>query len=457
MSAAAAVEVIDLLSDNEEDTLTHLLAPRRNINPYQSRRRAHVSVDSHNEQVRHVRARNTQSIDDDDEVQVVDGATISQPLTNSSTTDNDDPSAAQDDVCLLGATGPNALEDFPHSRESCVKHPFQDNPLLHCSHCYCFVCDIVASACLSWSQHCHAKYRDVKWRKLREQWKANATKCSNVSTALNQQQHQVRAALVAARIQQSTRSSHPAPRTRQQQITQPPPPPAQSQDGTIYLNMSSVEQQSFAYSNSSSDAIDVYVTNGGTMTAVQQCLLFPDTIIATTKMNALMIELTVLKSVKPRMRVMVCTQYKSMQAACAAKLQQQGYVVYLVHSSMSAHIRSDMMNKFYNQVRPTVLITCGIHDGPIVPQHSSSLTCVYFLEPLLNASTESQLINGQQLPVKRFVFRYSMESNIMELRHAIASGRVTLENETFLSPQAMAILAKGINTQGDSSSGLLEI
>ena len=53
------------------------------------------------------------------------------------------PAAVQDndeEVELLGFTGMNALEDFPHARENCVQCPFATGrQQRHCSNCFWYV------------------------------------------------------------------------------------------------------------------------------------------------------------------------------------------------------------------------------------------------------------------------------------------------------------------------------
>eukprot|EP01052_Picozoa_sp_SAG31_P008544 SAG31_NODE_434_length_15737_cov_10.315450_4_plen_989_part_00 len=73
-----------------------------------------------------------------------------------------------DDVRVEGHTGVLALQDFPHARENCVSFQFmagceQD----HCKLCYCYVCDLPASACTSWASHCKARHADPVSRRQR--------------------------------------------------------------------------------------------------------------------------------------------------------------------------------------------------------------------------------------------------------------------------------------------------
>jgi hypothetical protein len=90
-----------------------------------------------------------QSETDDEECVIVVEAQqkVSSFRTNANPSilnDNDD------DVELLGATGPNALEDFPHPHEDCVRYPSKGpnisaHILDYCPKCYCYVCDVPAS------------------------------------------------------------------------------------------------------------------------------------------------------------------------------------------------------------------------------------------------------------------------------------------------------------------------
>jgi hypothetical protein len=73
-----------------------------------------------------------------------------------------------EDVEIVGATGPNALEDFPHPRQDCVSFPVQKNSRLFCKKCYCYVCDSLASECPNWTFHCEAKAGVYFWEQKRK-------------------------------------------------------------------------------------------------------------------------------------------------------------------------------------------------------------------------------------------------------------------------------------------------
>lgn len=76
----------------------------------------------------------------------------------------------EEELTIVATKGQNALMDFPHSRENCASHPFATsiNKAVHCSNCYCYVCDVLASECVVWSLHCNASHNDRKWRSERE-------------------------------------------------------------------------------------------------------------------------------------------------------------------------------------------------------------------------------------------------------------------------------------------------
>lgn len=85
---------------------------------------------------------------------------------------NDDKiDTADEDVAIVGSTGPNALADFPHSRANCVTYPFARDPVVYCDNCYCYVCDVQVSKCNLWQEHCRANHDEARWRKLRQDYR----------------------------------------------------------------------------------------------------------------------------------------------------------------------------------------------------------------------------------------------------------------------------------------------
>ena len=74
-----------------------------------------------------------QRLSEEEGIQVLD-ALPQQPLFVAAAASS---SHEDEDIQLVGATGHNALSDFPHSRENCVNFPFATSSRQqHCTHCY---------------------------------------------------------------------------------------------------------------------------------------------------------------------------------------------------------------------------------------------------------------------------------------------------------------------------------
>ena len=108
---------------------------------------------------------------DDDEVECLDENPFAPPppLPQAAADSGDD-----EDVAITGSKGQNALQHFPHCRENCVVHLFATDPTKHCANCFCVVCDVPASQCAAWPQHCRLKYADPSTQSLRKQARAAA-------------------------------------------------------------------------------------------------------------------------------------------------------------------------------------------------------------------------------------------------------------------------------------------
>ncbi|MGB1602726.1 MAG: hypothetical protein ACPIOQ_58890 [Promethearchaeia archaeon] len=81
---------------------------------------------------------------------------------------------SDDELEVTGHEGHLALIDFPHPREHCVAHPFGSQA--HCARCFCVVCDVQASQCQQWPDHCRMTFREFKKMRhaQREQAEARA-------------------------------------------------------------------------------------------------------------------------------------------------------------------------------------------------------------------------------------------------------------------------------------------
>ena len=61
------------------------------------------------------------------------------------------------DCVVTGTAGDNPFIDFVHARWYCCAFPIKNYPpATFCPKCYCAVCDIPASKCTRWSEHCSA-------------------------------------------------------------------------------------------------------------------------------------------------------------------------------------------------------------------------------------------------------------------------------------------------------------
>eukprot|EP00741_Cyanophora_paradoxa_P014323 tig00020780_g13814.t1 len=71
----------------------------------------------------------------------------------------------------------------PHARCHCSTHPMEQNSppeicRAFCANCYCYVCDVKASECAEWDDHCCAWDRDIAWKKRREAFRGGPSRAS---------------------------------------------------------------------------------------------------------------------------------------------------------------------------------------------------------------------------------------------------------------------------------------
>lgn len=85
-----------------------------------------------------------------------------------------------DDVITFVGGNLQGLGDMPHQRESCSKYQFVRIGLVgdikknssFCNFCYCYICEIPASTCLEWNNHCQATYKLESYKRENESRKA---------------------------------------------------------------------------------------------------------------------------------------------------------------------------------------------------------------------------------------------------------------------------------------------
>ena len=73
-------------------------------------------------------------------------------------------SGQDDEIEVVDEEGSFAA-DFPHSRHTCSKNPFdvRRDCFAACENCFCFVCEVKAQECQKWQVHCKASYNSQFW------------------------------------------------------------------------------------------------------------------------------------------------------------------------------------------------------------------------------------------------------------------------------------------------------
>ena len=128
-----------------------------------------------------------------DEVEIVDAATLTPPLVAASLSAHGSKNNNDEDVAIVGTKN---HVDLVHMRQHCVDYPFRKSSssnAKYCSGCYCYVCDVKASECTTWQRHCHATDQSLTWKNQRAAHKArNQTLTEPASSRLRQQQQPAR-------------------------------------------------------------------------------------------------------------------------------------------------------------------------------------------------------------------------------------------------------------------------
>ena len=153
-------EIIDCTISSDDEAPAPAPAPKRRV---KQQTKHHVDK----------KPRISPAEDDDDDVEFLDENPFAPPPLPEPEADDDDDDD-DEDVAITGSKGQNALQHFPHCRENCVVHLFATDPTKHCANCFCVVCDVPASRCAAWPQHCRLKYADPSTQSLRKQARAAA-------------------------------------------------------------------------------------------------------------------------------------------------------------------------------------------------------------------------------------------------------------------------------------------
>jgi SNF2 family DNA or RNA helicase len=145
-----------------------------------------------------------------------------------------------------------------------------------------------------------------------------------------------------------------------------------------------------------------------------------------------------------------------MYESCLQALRGENIELFEFAGSNAPRRRDDAIRQFQSQSfhKPAVfVITLGSGNVGITLTAASR---VYLLEPSIDPSTHLQAAGrihrlGQNKAVQciKFVFRNSVESNIVDLHHEIAAGNISIADGYF-PPEAVHILARGIGSRTHS-------
>eukprot|EP00980_Cylindrotheca_fusiformis_P023927 scaffold11212_cov121-Cylindrotheca_fusiformis.AAC.6 len=394
-------EVINLcLSDNEDER-----SPAHNLN---KKRKADslLLVDKENECI--VVQAPTQRL-----IAAAEAATGGAPTKDS-----------DDDLELIGSTGPNALADFPHSREDCVTYPMaaKANNVLHCKNCFCFVCDVKAAECKSWKNHCHARKGGVGWEKKRRRVRE-----------LRQQENEVSHRISPKILILSFKVLNNVTLHISNKICT-----------TVTLQMSIQEKEIFQKNLSYVDksAVEKFQREG-TPSSVWEG-------DESTKIGALLQEVKKLQERNNNFRAVVFTHCPHMHREVAKALRSIKVTVYEITgitapSNRVLSIRAFQSNRQFAGCM-VVTLQSGRDDRGILPIQAAHL---YIMEPNFNLTMEMAAVNSIHhrdkkgaITVKRFVFADTMETNVVALHKEIESGRIQMQ--TTVSAAAVKILTKGL-------------
>ena len=94
-----------------------------------------------------------------------------------------------DEIEMTESNAINPNIDYPHQRHFCGLYKFEKNnsnynSLLFCQKCYCYVCNIPAQDCQSWSLHCNAD-DSLEWKEQRRFHAASNARIAAAAAAVN--------------------------------------------------------------------------------------------------------------------------------------------------------------------------------------------------------------------------------------------------------------------------------
>ena len=179
-----------------------------------------------------------------------------------------------------------------------------------------------------------------------------------------------------------------------------------------------------------------------------------------TKLRALLTDLRVLRNTEPNCMAVVFTHHRETHSALVALLRQHNgqaahglapFQVYEIHGAMDNTRRHDAVREFQGRGKgsagPKVLVVT-LRVGA-VGMTLTSANRVYLFEPAFNPAAEVQaagrihrLGQTKDVLITRFVYRDSIEENIVKLHEAINAGSVKL-SDGMVPPTGARILTRG--------------
>lgn len=175
---------------------------------------------------------------------------------------------------------------------------------------------------------------------------------------------------------------------------------------------------------------------------------------ACTKLRALNDDLTALRAAEPNCMAVVFTHHRETHQAVVELLRQRqsAMSVYEIHGAMDNNRRHDAVREFQGrgkvQISGAKVLVVTIRVGA-VGMTLTAASRVYLFEPAFNPAAEAQaagrihrLGQTRDVLITRFVYRDSIEENIVRLHEAIAAGRVQMQ-DGLVPPNGVRLLTRG--------------
>ena len=177
-----------------------------------------------------------------------------------------------------------------------------------------------------------------------------------------------------------------------------------------------------------------------------------------TKLRALLTDLTELRIMEPECMAIVFTHHRETHAAVVELLREEDDLqVFEIHGAMDTNKRHAAIREFQwrgKAQRGAKVLVVTIRVGA-VGMTLAAASRVYLFEPAFNPAAEAQaagrihrLGQTRDVLITRFVYRNSIEENIVRMHDAIAAGRVQMADGQ-VPANGVRILTGGGDTEGD--------